>query len=417
MELRSGYKQTEVGVIPEDWGDVTLADVTTKIGSGITPTGGSTRYRDVGRPFVRSQNIGWGRLILDDIAFIDEETHEQFAGTEIMQDDVLLNITGASIGRCAIADDRIGGGNVNQHVCIIRPDRRRTLGRLIKYGLLSVAGQRQIESYQSGGNRQGLNFQQVAAIHFAAPPTLAEQSAIATALSDADSLIESLEDLIAKKRQIKQGAMQELLTGKRRLPGFSGAWEVKRLGDLAAFYKGKGLPKSAISSSGNVQCIHYGELFTQYKETISEVISRTDPFDGSFRSVTNDVLMPTSDVTPNGLAKASCIMEDDVALGGDILVIRPNSKQVFGPFLSFVIRHAKDQVLQLVTGTTVYHLYAADMKKFIFALPSLSEQSAIATVLSDMDTELDALTAKLAKARQIKQGMMLELLTGRIRLI
>jgi len=249
------------------------------------------------------------------------------------------------------------------------------------------------------------------------PPSLSEQTAIATALSDADDLIEALENLLAKKRLIKQGAMQELLTGKRRLPGFSGEWVVTRLGDLATFYKGKGLPKNAITPFGSTPCVHYGELFTHHKETITGVLNKTEPFEGSFYSIKNDILMPTSDVTPNGLAKASCIMIDGVILGGDILVIRPDTARGNGSYLSFLIRFAKDQVLQLVTGSTVYHLYAADMKKFSFELPPLPEQTAIATVLSDMDAEIDALQARLDKARQIKQGMMQELLTGRIRLV
>jgi type I restriction enzyme S subunit len=127
--------------------------------------------------------------------------------------------------------------------------------------------------------------------------------------------------------------------------------------------------------------------------------------------------MPTSDVTPRGLAKASCITVDGVILGGDILVIRSDRDKIFGSFLSYVIRHEEEQVLQLVTGSTVFHLYGSDMKKFTLPLPGIEEQNAIATLLSDMDTEIAALEQQLAKARGIKQGMMQELLTGKIRLV
>ena len=243
-----------------------------------------------------------------------------------------------------------------------------------------------------------------------------EQEAIASALGDADALIESLERLVAKKRDVKQGAMQELLTARRRLPGFTGKWELHQLGEIAAFFKGRGLSKSALDPFGETPCIHYGELFTQYPETIQRTISRTNSLEPSFRSMGYDVLMPTSDVTPRGLAKASCITIDGVILGGDILVIRPDSTQVFGPFLSYVIRREASQVLQLVTGTTVFHLYPSDMKKFAFLLPPLAEQKAIVATLSDLGAELEALEAKLSKAQAIKQGMMQELLTGRIRL-
>lgn len=127
--------------------------------------------------------------------------------------------------------------------------------------------------------------------------------------------------------------------------------------------------------------------------------------------------MPTSDVTPRGLAKASCVIQDGVILGGDILVIRSDRERICGTFLSFVIRSKEEQVLQLVTGSTVFHLYGSDMKKFTFTMPSLEEQTAIATVISDMDAEIAALETRLAKARQIKQGMMQALLTGSIRLV
>ena len=263
----------------------------------------------------------------------------------------------------------------------------------------------------------GVNRNDLHEISVSLPPTLAEQHAIAEVLGDADALIESLEQLIAKKRAVKQGVMQELLTGKTRLPGFSGEWEVRRLGDVATFHKGKGLPKSVLDPFGIQPCIHYGELFTQYSETIREVLSRTNKLEDGFCSVANDVLMPTSDVTPNGLAKASCVRTSGILLGGDILVIRSNANQVFGSFLSYVIRHAQDQILQLVTGTTVFHLYATDMKKFTFAMPLVKEQQAIIAVLDDMGEEIAVLEAKLTKTRQVKQGMMHELLTGRIRLV
>lgn len=224
MDLRPGYKQTELGIVPEQWDVVSLGEMTTKIGSGITPTGGERVYRQHGRPFVRSQNVGWGRLLLDDLAFIDDETHESFKATEIKDRDVLLNITGASIGRSAVADVRVEEGNVNQHVCIIRTNVEQLCPWYLSYFLLSRSGQRQIESFQAGGNRQGLNFAQVRSFRIPRPKP-SEQRSIATTLRDADCLVESLDRLVAKKRQIKQGAMRDLLTGKRRLLGFEGEWE------------------------------------------------------------------------------------------------------------------------------------------------------------------------------------------------
>jgi type I restriction enzyme, S subunit len=214
FEVESGYKQTDVGVIPEDWHPRSIDDLAVKVGSGITPKGGSSNYKEYGRPFIRSQNVGWGALLLDDLVYIDDDTHGSFAATELRAGDVLLNITGASIGRSTIADPRLAGGNVNQHVCIIRTDSRCADPRFINYFLLSQFGQRQIDSFQAGGNREGLNFGQIRSISLPLPPTKAEQEAIAAILTDVDSEIAALEVKLAKARSIKQGMMQELLTGK-----------------------------------------------------------------------------------------------------------------------------------------------------------------------------------------------------------
>ena len=152
-----GYKNTEVGIIPEDWSIASINDCSVKIGSGKTPTGGSSVYVNSGRPFIRSQNVGWGKLKLSDVAYITEEIHSSFLGSEIEESDVLLNITGASIGRCTKADTRISGGNVNQHVCIIRTDNTKLIPNLLVDLINSNSGQKQIDSYQAGGNREGLN--------------------------------------------------------------------------------------------------------------------------------------------------------------------------------------------------------------------------------------------------------------------
>jgi type I restriction enzyme S subunit len=210
--------------------------------------------------------------------------------------------------------------------------------------------------------------------------------------------------------------MQELLTGKRRLPGFEGEWVEVILGELAKFFKGKGLPKSDLAPSGKYGCVHYGELFTLYHETIQETRSYTHKVDNLFASAANDVLMPTSDVTPRGLAKTSCVRRDGIVIGGDILVIRPHPGAINGAFLSYVIRRDSVQILRLISGSTVYHIYSGDMERFAFRLPSIIEQGAIVEFLDDLGAELEALEARLEKVQTIKQGMMQQLLTGKIRL-
>ena len=211
------YKNTEIGLLPEDWDVVSLGDNAQKIGSGITPKGGSSVYKEDGRHFMRSQNVGWGVLKLNDVAFIDEETHASFPASEIKNKDVLLNITGASIGRCTLATFEISGGNVNQHVCIIRTKDKLLDAAYLCRVLLSDIGQGQIDSFQAGGNREGLNFGQIKSFNIPLPPTMKEQTRIATILSDIDNEITALETKLAKAQKIKQGMMQNLLTGRVRL--------------------------------------------------------------------------------------------------------------------------------------------------------------------------------------------------------
>jgi type I restriction enzyme S subunit len=210
--------------------------------------------------------------------------------------------------------------------------------------------------------------------------------------------------------------MQELLTGKKRLPGFRGKWEVTNLGKVAEFVHGRGLSKSDLSEEGTYKCIHYGQLFTIYKELIRAVWSRTNKNDRCFYSRENDVLMPTSDVTPRGLATASCVKENGVIIGGGILVIRLHPGYD-GLYFSYFVTQNKTSVLKLVKGSTVFHLYANDLATLEVRFPDFQEQKTIAAVLSDMDAEIEQLEQKLDKFKMIKQGMMQELLTGKTRLI
>lgn len=192
-------------------------------------------------------------------------------------------------------------------------------------------------------------------------------------------------------------------------------WTVVRLGDVATFAKGAGLSKSALTPAGRHGCILYGELFTQYGAVIDAPRNRTN-VSPSVTSEAGDVLMPTSDVTPRGLAKASALRNAGVALGGDILVIRPDLARVHPEFLAYAIRYDAAQVLSFVRGSTVFHLYAGDMRNFILALPPLDEQKAIATALEDCDQLIESLDDLIRKKQHVAEGVRTQLLTSTTRL-
>ena len=189
-----------------------------KVGSGVTPRGGEAVYKSEGHPFVRSQNVGLGYLILDDIAYIDEETHQRQKNTELQLDDVLLNITGASIGRSALVNKQIVSGNVNQHVCIIRTNKKLVPSFLCNF-LLSHYGQKQIDSFQVGGNRQGLNFEQIKSIKIGLP-SVKEQEKIAELLSMLDERMRLQNKIIEKYESLIQAIIY-----KAKMDGISkGTW-------------------------------------------------------------------------------------------------------------------------------------------------------------------------------------------------
>ena len=193
-------------------------------------------------------------------------------------------------------------------------------------------------------------------------------------------------------------------------------WKEVRLGDHSSFFKGNGLSKAQLIDDGPHPCVHYGELFTHYGSVIETVTSNCVEFDGSFKSLAGDVLMPGSDVTPRGLATASAIKVSDVVLGGDIIVIRSNPISFYGPFLSNFIRINRGRVLRLVKGSTVYHIHAKDLADLKVLKPTVREQEAIAEALSDADAAIESLDALIAKKRDVKQAVMQQLLTGRSRL-
>ena len=197
------------------------------------------------------------------------------------------------------------------------------------------------------------------------------------------------------------------LVPELRFPEYRDAddWKRMELGEIASFYKGKGLPKSKIIADGVNLCIHYGQLFTEYSEVITEVKSRTN-MEGGFLSIENDVLMPTSDVTPSGLAKACSVKSDGIILGGDILVIRTDKSNINGEFLSRYIRSREKKVLELVTGSTVYHLYASAIEKLQISIPSIDEQQKIADCLSSLDDLISAHTQKHQALKSYKKGLM-----------
>ena len=249
-------------------------------------------------------------------------------------------------------------------------------------------------------------------------PPLPEQRAIAAVLSDVDELIGSLEALTAKKRAIKQAAMQELLTGTTRLPGFGGEWEMRRLGNLGTFSKGRGIKRTDLRKTG-VGCVRYGELYTRYENYVSKPASKVpqDIADIALPIRRGDLMFAASGETADEIGICVAYVGSEPAYaGGDIIVLRASGQDAV--YLAHLLNApvAARQKTRMAQGDAVVHIRADHLAAIEIPLPPLPEQRAIATTLSDMDSEIAALDHRLDKTRAIKQGMMQQLLTGSIRL-
>ena len=234
-----------------------------------------------------------------------------------------------------------------------------------------------------------------------------------------DALLAAQDKLIAKKRDIKQAAMQQLLTGKQRLPGFSGEWEVKRLGEIGIFLKGSGVRKDE-SLSGDLPCIRYGEIYTQHDDYIKEFHSSISAVVAATAKLLKkgDLLFAGSGETKEDIGKCVAFVDAlEAYAGGDIVILRPDNADAM--FLGYYLNTTPIamQKASRGQGDAVVHISANSLSQIVVAMPKFEEQTAIAIVLSDMDADLAALEQQRDKTRAVKQGMMQELLTGRIRLV
>ncbi len=251
-------------------------------------------------------------------------------------------------------------------------------------------------------------------------PSLPEQQRIASALSDADALVAELDALIEKKRAIMAGTMQELLTGKRRLKGFDEPWVKTTLEEIGVFSKGKGIARSE-ANTGGIPAIRYGEIYTTHHNYIKSYGSFvSDEVAIASRKIKKgDILFTASGETKEDIGKSvAFVSSENACAGGDIIILSPTQK-VDSLFLGFLTNASYIQKQKTVKGQgdAVVHITTNSLKSIELSLPSFAEQRAIAFILSDMDAEIAELEVKRDKYKEVRQGMMQQLLTGKIRLI
>lgn len=418
MAVKPGYKQTEVGVIPEEWGVVQLVELKPFITSGSR--GWASFYSESGSLFVRITNLSRESIYLDldDSKFVrlPPEASEGVR-TQLVEHDVLISIT-ADIGMIGYVDDHVPmPAYINQHIALVRFDSSKTCGKFVSYFLASERPQKLFRALTDTGAKAGMSLGTVQKI-LTAHPSLPEQRAIATALSDVDALMGALERFIVKKRDLKQATMQQLLTGQTRLPGFQGEWEVKNL---------KAIVQTPVTDGPHLTPRFWdnGIPFLSVNNLVGNRIDLTDLrfiseadhelFSRKCKPQKDDILLGKA----ASVGKVAIVeFDDEFNIWSPIALIRIGSEHA-ARFVYYQLQSADliGQIALLTNSSSQGNIGMGDIEKLMLKLPPLTEQKAITAVLSDMDAELAFLEQRLAKTRALKQGMMQELLTGRTRLL
>jgi len=413
MEVKAGYKQTEIGLIPEDW-DVKSLDTISFVTSGKRlPLGKSLVDSETPHPYIRVTDMRMGTVSMSDLKFVPDDVFPAIKRYRIYKDDIFISVAG-TLGIVGKIPLELDGANLTENADRIT---NITCSRdYLLHFLMSPVIQNTIEAIQTVGAQPKLALTRIRKFDIPVPPTLAEQEAIAEALSDADALIEALEQLLTKKRQVKQGAMQELLTGKRRLPGFSGEWEVKTIGEIGNKFLNGGTPstKKVEYWEGTIPWITGADIVDQ---KVVDLVRRFITDEAVKNSSTNVVEKGNLlVVTRTGVGKIA-IAPYDLAISQDLTGIYVKKEYVLPEFLYWYFSYDTSSLRNLNQGTSIAGITRDTLTSLSVLLPSIPEQTAIAEILSDMDAEIAALEGKLPKARQVKAGMMSELLTGKIRLV
>lgn len=399
-QLQKGYKQTEVGSIPEDWEVKQLKNISPSQSVGLVINPSSYFDGNGSVPMLVGSHINENGIDWESANRISNVSNNLLPSSRLAAGD-LVTVRVGDPGLTAVVPSELDGCNCAS-MMIVRQHRSFDSCWLC-YVMNSPFGRSQIEHVQYGTAQKQFNISD--AVDFLYPvPLLNEQKAIAHALSDIDALIESLDRLLTKKRQIKQGAMQELLSGRKRLPVFTNRWKERYLGDVAEIVMGQSPKSSCYNIQGKGLPLIQGNADISNRQTIKRIFTTEITKRGSCGDIIMSVRAPVGEI-----ARAMF----DNCLGRGVCSIRYDNN-----FLYHYLIWREPDWIELSKGSTFDSVNSADIRAFKLFIPNeTEEQVEIATILSDMDVEIDAIEAKLTKTRQIKQGMMHELLTGRIRLI
>lgn len=396
VAMRGEYAMTDVGMLPTRWHTATAGELfEIELGKMLD----AEKNRGVSKPYLGNRAVQWGRIDVESLPTMrfqsDELTRYQ------LQPGDLLVCEGGEVGRAAIWTAPIAECYYQKALHRLRP--KSTYSTEFMFHVLQwYAKEDKFTRLIGQTSIAHLPKEKFAKLPVPLPP-LPEQRAIATALSDTDDLIESLERLIAKKRRIKEGAMGELLSGERRLEGFEGEWVEKELGEIAEIVMGQSPSSQYYNREGNGLPLIQGNADIRNRESIRRIFTTDSPKRASSGDILITVRAPVGEI-------ARAVF--DCCVGRGVAAIKGGSD-----FLYHLLIWLEPKWEALSKGSTFDSINSSDLRVFLINLPPLAEQHAIATLLTDMDREIEALEEKLAKVRRVKEGMMGELLGGRVRLV
>lgn len=426
MELTSETAATELGPLPADWKVDELGSLNPFVTSGSR--GWARYYSERGATFVRITNLTRASIYLDlsDLKFVNlPASDSEGLRTQLMAGDLLVSIT-ADIGIIGYVDHRLPApAYINQHIALVRCNPDTADPRFLAYYLASAVPQRAFRGGTDQGAKAGMNLAGVRKIRAAFPP-LSEQQAIARALGDVDALLERLDQLIAKKRNLRIAVMQQLLSGQTRLPGFNDAWKERVLGEHVRFLKNGVNPRADLRSEGRVRYLHYGDIHTSVSplldvsianmprlpDALADRIDRLENGDLVFVDASEDLSGVGKSVEISGASGLELVAGlHTIAARFDKDVLADG----FKGYLQFC-RPFRDQLARLAQGTKVFATTRLHIASVVMSLPGVDEQRAIARVLSECEREILALEAVRKKTSDVKLAMSQELLTGKTRL-
>ena len=411
VEMKSGYKLTEVGVIPEDWEVKELSSISAIKSGKRLPKGSLVTSSKTPYPYIRVIDMNMGYLNLSNIMYVPENVQPMISKYIISKNDIYISVAG-TLGLVGKIPEELDGANLTENanrITEIQCNRD-----YLMYYMMSPLIQNVIEAERTIGAQPKLALQRIRDFYIVLPGDNREQTAIATALSDVDSLISALTKKIEKKKAIKQGLMQQLLTGKKRLPGFGGVWDVVQLKRIISEFIVPMRDKPTALTGPIPWC-------------------RIEDFDGKYlkKSLSNQgvdlntVSKMNLKIFPVNTLLVSCsanlgrcaIVKQKLVTNQTFIGLVP-SDRIDVEFLYYKMSREDKNLNNMATGTTISYLSREQFENYEILIPSSkAEQTAIANILSDCDSEIAALEEKRDKYKEIKQGMMQQLLTGKIRLI